>query len=238
MSFGALVVTKNVSLEVPLGVRHAIIGPNGAGKTTLFDLLAGKLTPTSGAIFIAATEVTGWSINRRVRLGLSRSFQRNNLFDSETVLDNFLFADIARHGYGHRFWSRLGTMRETLARAEEMAARVGLTEVLTRPVQELSYGAGRQLEVGLALMTGPKILLLDEPTSGMSPDETHRMLTLIDGLPRELAVVIIEHDMDLVFAYADRITVLNYGEVLMEGSPAEVRDSDVVQETYLGGDVA
>ena len=148
-----------------------------------------------------------------------------------------MLADIARQGYGYRFWQRLSSMGKAVEQAEATAAMVGLADDFTRPVRELAYGSRRQLEVGLALMTKPKILLLDEPTSGMSPEETERMLALIEGLPRDLAVLIIEHDMDLVFAYADRITVLNYGEILMEGSPDEVRGSAVVQETYLGGDL-
>lgn len=238
MSFGALAVTKNVSLNVPLGMRHAIIGPNGAGKTTLFNLLSGDLSPISGNIYIGDVDVTKRSIDQRARLGLSRSFQKNNLFENETVAENFLLADIARQGYGYRFWPRLASMRDAFEHAEATAALVGLSDDFERPVQALSYGARRQLEVGLALMTKPKILLLDEPTSGMSPEETQCMLALIEGLPRNLAVVIIEHDMDLVFAYADRITVLNYGEILMEGTPDEVRGSAVVQETYLGGDLA
>jgi ABC-type branched-subunit amino acid transport system ATPase component len=235
-AFGALQVTRDVSLDIPEGARHAIIGPNGAGKTTLFNLLAGELTPDAGAILIDDRDITHLPPNRRARLGLSRSFQKNNLFPRQSVRDNLLLADIAAHGYGYRFWPRLAARKDAYRKAETIADQIGLTDELARGVAELSYGAQRQLEVGLALMAEPKVLLLDEPTSGMSPEETGRMLRLVDDLPRSLTVVMIEHDMDLVFAHADRITVLNYGEVLMEGRPGEVRGSDVVQETYLGGE--
>ncbi len=235
-AFGALQVNRDVSLEIPQGVRHAIIGPNGAGKTTLFNLLAGELTPDAGAILIDDRDITHLPPNRRARLGLSRSFQKNNLFQRRSVRDNLLLADIAARGYGYRFWSRLSARKDAYRKAATIAGQIGLTDDMERGVAELSYGAQRQLEVGLALMAEPTVLLLDEPTSGMSPEETARMLRLIDDLPRSLTVVMIEHDMDLVFTHADRITVLNYGEVLMQGTPEEVRGSDVVQETYLGGE--
>ncbi len=235
-AFGALQVTRDVSLKIPQGARHAIIGPNGAGKTTLFNLLAGELAPDAGAIWIDDRDITHLPANRRARLGLARSFQKNNLFVRQTVRDNLLLADIAARGYGYRFWPRLARRRDAYEKAAGIANQIGLADELDRGVAELSYGAQRQLEVGLALMAEPKVLLLDEPTSGMSPQETGRMLRLIDDLPRSLIVVMIEHDMDLVFTHADRITVLNYGEVLMEGRPEDVRGSDVVQETYLGGE--
>jgi len=234
-SFGALAVTRSVNLHVEQGSRHAIIGPNGAGKTTLFNLLTGELAPSQGKVIIDDIDVTGMSPDRRAQMGLSRSFQKNNLFFDETVMRNLLFADISKRGYGWNFWGNLSKQHDVHERAEKIAAQVGLGEYLNHVVSELSYGVQRQLEVGLALMIEPKILLLDEPTSGMSPEETGRMLDLVDALPRDLAVLIIEHDMDLVFAHADKITVLNYGEILMEGTPQEVRQSAVVQETYLGG---
>lgn len=232
--FGALTVTDNVSLRIAAGTRHAIIGPNGAGKTTLFNLLAGELSPSAGRIYINDEDVTHTSIDDRARRGLARSFQRNNLFARRTVRDNLLLGDIAGHGYGYRVWSPLSQLRAAHERVEATAAQVGLSEVLEQRASTLAYGAQRQLEVGLTLMGKPRILLLDEPTSGMSPQETARMLTLIDALPRTLAVLIIEHDMDLVFAHADRITVLNYGSVLMEGNADEVRASQLVHDTYLG----
>jgi branched-chain amino acid transport system ATP-binding protein len=232
--FGALTVTRDVSLEVRAGTRHAIIGPNGAGKTTLFNLLAGDLTPDAGHIYIDDHAITGDSVEARAQRGLARSFQKNNLFVTRTVRSNLLLGDIAGHGYGFKAWTRIDNMHSAHERVEATAEKVGLSAVLDQIVSTLSYGAQRQLEVGLTLMGKPRILLLDEPTSGMSPEETSRMLNLIDALPRELAVLIIEHDMDLVFAHADRITVLNYGSVLMEGTPDEVRGSQLVHDTYLG----
>ncbi len=233
-SFGALQATRDVSLHLPPGARHALIGPNGAGKTTLFNLLAGEIMPDTGRIILNGRDVTRAAPDTRARAGLGRSFQRNNLFEAETVRQNLLFADIAARGYGWHFWRRLSTDRRGNALAERVAGQVGLADALDRPVASLSYGARRQLEVGLALIGQPKVLLLDEPAAGMSADETDRMLALIDGLPRDLAILIVEHDMDLVFAHAERITVLAQGEVLFEGTPEEVRNSDLVQKTYLG----
>ena len=234
-AFGALQVTREVSIQVPLGVRHAIIGPNGAGKTTLFNLLAGELRADAGRIFLGEREVTALPPNRRARLGLSRSFQRSNIFKGLSVRENLLLAHIAHSGRGRVFWRRLAAERAAHEKSERIAGLVGLEELLERRVAELSYGAVRQLEIGLALATEPRVLLLDEPTSGMSPEETGRILALVQGLPRDLAILIIEHDMDMVFETADRVTVLNYGQVLLEGTPEEVRASDVVRETYLGG---
>jgi branched-chain amino acid transport system ATP-binding protein len=233
-SFGALEATKNVSLHLAAGARHALIGPNGAGKTTLFNLLAGEILPDSGSIMLDGQDVSRASSDSRARAGLGRSFQRNNLFDTETVRQNLLFADIAVQGNGWHFLRRLSVDKRANELAEQVAVQVGLADALDAPVSSLSYGARRQLEVGITLIGQPKVLLLDEPAAGMSADETDRMLALIDGLPKELAILIVEHDMDLVFAHADRITVLNYGQVLFEGTPDEVRASALVQETYLG----
>ena len=233
-TFGALQATHDVTLRLAPGARHALIGPNGAGKTTLFNLLAGEILPDTGTIELNGQDVTKASPNRRARAGLARSFQRNNLFDSESVLQNLLLADIASRGTGWHFWRRLATDRAANARAEVIAEQTGLTDYLKTTVSSLSYGARRQLEVGLALIGQPKILLLDEPAAGMSAGETDRMLGLISSLPRDLTILIVEHDMDLVFAHADCITVLNYGQVLFQGTPAEVRSSALVQETYLG----
>ncbi len=235
-NFGALEVTRDVSIEVSAGMRHAIIGPNGAGKTTLFNLLAGELMPGKGRIYLDERDVTSMSPNRRARLGLSRSFQRNNVFSGLSVRENLLLAEIAKSGRGRIFWKRLDTQGAPAESIERVAELVGLADVLDRRVSELAYGSVRQLEIGLALATQPRVLLLDEPTSGMSPEETERMLALVGELPRDLAILIIEHDMDMVFETADRITVLNYGQVLMQGTPEEVRASSAVRETYLGGD--
>jgi len=232
--FGALAVTDGVSLSVAAGARHAIIGPNGAGKTTLFELLAGSLRPDAGRIELEGRDITRLPPHRRARLGLARSFQRNSLFPHETVRGNLLLADIAARGSGVQVWRRLRAMRDAHRRAEAVAEQVGLADRLEHTVSTLAYGVQRQLEVGLALMAGPRLLLLDEPTAGMGPGETGRMLELIDALPRSLTVLLIEHDMALVFGHAERITVLHQGSVLLEGSPDEVRASEAVRAIYLG----
>ncbi len=236
-SFGALEVTRDVSLNVSAGSRHGIIGPNGAGKTTLFNLLAGELKPVRGSIYLEGRDVTATSPDRRARLGISRSFQRSNVFAGLSVRENLLLAEIAKSGRGRIFWRRADSQSAPKRVIEDVAELVGLSDELDRPVSALAYGSVRQLEIGLALATRPKVLLLDEPTSGMSPEETERMLALVGALPRDFTVLIIEHDMDMIFETADRITVLNSGQVLMEGTPQEVRASSAVRETYLGGDV-
>jgi branched-chain amino acid transport system ATP-binding protein len=232
--FGALSAVNGVSLAVERHERRALIGPNGAGKTTLFNLITGQLAPTRGRIVFDGRQITGLSPYRVARHGVSRSFQRNNLFPKLTVLENLRLAAAAD---GPGSWNQLGSvspLAEPLAHARDVAAEVGLGERLGVPVAELSYGEQRQLELGVALATRPKLLLLDEPTAGMSHEETHRMTRLLAGLPREVTLLIIEHDMDVVFSLADRITVLHYGEVLVDGRPDDVRADPRVYEVYLG----
>ena len=230
-SFGALTVTRDISLAVAPGARHALIGPNGAGKTTLFNLLTGELAPDSGRVSLDGRDVTRQPPDRRARAGLARSYQRNNLFESMTVRDNLITALIAARGLGRVFWRPLGGLDRDAA---GLAEKTGVAGALDEPARTLSYGMQRQLEVGLALASDPKVLLLDEPTSGMSPEETEAMRRLIAGLPADLAVLIIEHDIDLVLGLADRVTVLDYGTVLFEGTPDEVRASQAVRQRYLG----
>lgn len=233
-SFGALHVARGVSMRLEKGERRVVLGPNGAGKTTLFNLLAGALAPDSGEILLDGAPVTRFSIARRARLGMARSFQRNNLLEPLTVRENLaLAAMVARGRTGSLLRPRTGDP-EIVETVAEVAALVGLRDLLDLPVRTASYGDRRRLEVGLALATRPKILLLDEPTSGVGPDMTERFPRLLKSLPRELTVLIIEHDLDLGFDIADRITVLNHGEVVFEGSPDETRASPVVREIYLG----
>ncbi len=233
-SFGALTVTRDISLAVAPGARHALIGPNGAGKTTLFNLLTGELAPDSGRVSLDGRDVTARPPDRRARAGLARSYQRNNLFESMTVRDNLITALIAARGLGRVFWRPLRARSGLDRDAARLAEKTGVAGALDEPARTLSYGMQRQLEVGLALASDPKVLLLDEPTSGMSPEETEAMRRLIAGLPADLAVLIIEHDIDLVLGLADRVTVLDYGTVLFEGTPDEVRDSEAVRQRYLG----
>jgi branched-chain amino acid transport system ATP-binding protein len=233
-SFGNLVVTNDVNLSVAAGERHVIIGPNGAGKTSLINQIGGQLEPSGGRIFVKDTDITGWAPNRVSRMGVARTFQRNNLFQNLSVIENLRLAVQARRGNPLDFFSPVGGLRDLVGRAEELMRRVHLGADGARLARNLSYGEQRQLEIGIALAGEPDLLLLDEPTSGMSPAETARMIELIAALPRTLAILMIEHDMKVVFSLADRITVLYYGEVLATGTPAEIQANARVREVYLG----
>ena len=232
--FGALAVIREVSLALERGERRALIGPNGAGKTTLFDLLTGELRPDAGRVGFGSRDITDLPPDARARAGLARSFQRNSLFDELSVRDNLVTAAALSLGLGHVFWKPLKKHAHLYEKSEEIAEALGLTEVLDVAAGALSYGLQRQLEVGLALALDPVVLLLDEPTAGMSPEETAAMKALIADLPRTLTLLVIEHDMDVVFDLADSITVLDAGAILFEGTPAEVRASEVVRARYLG----
>ena len=232
--FGALAAVNGVSLAVTARERRAIIGPNGAGKTTLFNLITGQLPPSAGRIVLGGQPITGLPPHVVARLGLARSFQRNNLFPRLPVRENLRLAAAADGQGSWNLLGRVGGLRAPLERARETAEAVGLTERLDALAGQLSYGEQRQLEVGVALATAPRLLLLDEPTAGMSPEETLRMTRMLEGLPREVTLLIIEHDMDVVASLADRVTVLHYGEVLIEGSFAEVKADPRVYEVYLG----
>jgi branched-chain amino acid transport system ATP-binding protein len=210
-----------------------IIGPNGAGKTSLINQIGGQLAPSSGRIFVKGTDVTGWPPNRVSRLGVARTFQRNNLFQNLSVIENLRLAVEARRGRPLDFLTPVARGGGLIGRAEELMQRVHLAGG-ARLARNLSYGEQRQLEIGVALAGEPDLLLLDEPTSGMSPTETQRMIDLIAGLPRALSILMIEHDMKVVFSLADRITVLYYGEVLATGTPADIQANARVREVYLG----
>lgn len=232
--FGSLVVTDDVSLTFASGKRYAIIGPNGAGKTTYFNLLAGNLRPNAGKVILDGRDVTSLDVTSRAQIGIARSFQRNNLFTELSVQENLAIARAIKEGVSANFWQPMGRRRNLYERADAVAAQVGLSDDLHVEVRHLSYGGQRQLEMALALACDPKVLLLDEPTSGMSPEETARMEALINNLPRELSIIVIEHDMDIVLSFAEHIAVLDYGRVLAQGTPDEIRASDVVRERYLG----
>ena len=233
-SFGALSALNRVSFEVAPRERRAIIGPNGAGKTTLFNVITGQLAPTSGRILLDGAPIAGLAPHAVARRGISRSFQRNNLFPKLAVEENLrLAAAVGAPGT----WDLLGSVthrRGPLDRARAVAQIVGLSDRLGEPAGRLSYGEQRQLEIGVALATGPRLLLLDEPTAGMSPEETQRMTRMLEALPRDVTLLIIEHDMDVVGSLADRVTVLHYGEVLTEGTFAQVKADPRVYEVYLG----
>jgi branched-chain amino acid transport system ATP-binding protein len=234
--FGALVAVAGVSLTVAAAERRAIIGPNGAGKTTLFNLITGHLAPSGGRIVFEGRPITGLPPHAVARRGISRSFQRTNLFPKLDVLENLRLA-AAADGRGSYNVLGFGAVRRAaqVERAQDAAEAVGLAERLGAIAGSLSYGEQRQLEVGVALATSPKLLMLDEPTAGMSPEETLRMTRMLAGLPRSVTILIIEHDMDVVSSLADRVTVLHYGEVLTEGTFDEVKADPRVYEVYLGG---
>jgi branched-chain amino acid transport system ATP-binding protein len=232
-SFGSLIVTNDVSLTVEEGERHAIIGPNGAGKTSLINQIGGQLRPSSGRILFNGADIADLPPDRISRMGVARTFQRNNLFQNLSVNENLRLAVQARFGGSLDFFTPASRVRSALDRAEQIMRRVHLDQGW-RLVRELAYGEQRQLEIGIALAVEPKLLLLDEPTSGMSPAETGKMIALIAELPRNLSILMIEHDMKVVFSVADRITVLYYGMVLATGSPADIRANDRVREVYLG----
>jgi ABC-type branched-subunit amino acid transport system ATPase component len=232
--FGAVGALNGVSLAVEREERRALIGPNGAGKTTFFNLIAGVLAPSRGRIVFDGEIITGLPPHAVARRGLSRSFQRNNLFPTLSVLENLRLAAAARERASYDVVGSVRRLARPIARAHEVAEAVGLSARLAVPAGRLSYGEQRQLEIGIALATAPTLLLLDEPTAGMSPEETHRMTQLLIALPRAMTMLIIEHDMDVVFSLAERITVLHGGEVLAEGGPDEVRSDPRVYDVYLG----
>lgn len=232
--FGALKVTNNVSLSLSGGERRAIIGPNGAGKTTFFNLLTGQLKPDAGQVFLDQQNVTRLTPDARARRGLGRSFQTNNLFCGLSVRESLTLSAMTALGKAHIFWRDPASDSEIAERVAETARWVDLEFELDTSTDELPYGARRQLEVGLALVAHPKVLLLDEPTSGMGPEDTGLMLELLNSLPAHISMLIVEHDMDLVFGVAEQVTVLNYGEIVFEGSPEATRDSEHVKSIYLG----
>jgi branched-chain amino acid transport system ATP-binding protein len=233
-AFGSLVVTDDICLAIAPGERHVIIGPNGAGKTSLVNQIGGQLRPSSGRILLKDRDITGLAPDRISRLGVARTFQRNNLFQNLSVIENIRLALEVHRGHPLNFFTPVARNSALSERAETLMAQVHLVTDGARPARQLSYGEQRQLEIGIALAGAPELLLLDEPTSGMSPTETTRMIDLIGALPRTLSILMIEHDMNVVFSVADRITVLHYGKVLATGTPAEIQANARAREVYLG----
>ena len=234
-AFGGIVALAGVTLAIAAGERRAIIGPNGAGKTTLFNILTGELEPTSGTVRLGGEDVTRMRPHALARRGLARMYQRNELFEPLSPRENVALALRAAAGPYRPFSSPLAAERD---RADGLLERVGLAEKGDTIARALSHGERRQLELALALAGAPRVLLLDEPTAGMSPAETARIVELIGALERALTIVIVEHDMDVVFRIAERITVLHEGRVIADGSPSEIRADTQVHEIYLGKVVA
>lgn len=234
MRFGAFRANDNVTLNVPTGERRALIGPNGAGKSTLFNLLAGQLTPTEGTVTLLGRDVTRLPAHRRARLGLSRTFQLTDLLDELSVRQNVELT-LAAQSRAHRvFWRPLGSVDGLAERAMAVLERWDLAAHADRPVRELAYGQQRVLEIALAMSREPQVLLLDEPTAGLSPADARRLTGLVAELPRTITVVMIEHDMEVAFALSDRVSVLQQGRIIAEGTPDEVSTDNRVLEAYLG----
>ena len=232
--FEGIVATDDLALAVEAGELHAVIGPNGAGKTTLIAQLSGQLTPDSGHIEFAGTDITRLPMYRRAALGLARSFQITSLFLDLSVLDNVALAVQAHTGHSFHFWRDARRESQLRDPARALLRRVGLADRAEGPASALSHGEHRQIELAMALAGEPRMLLLDEPMAGLGPEESTRMVEMLRALKRDLTILLVEHDMEVVFALADRITVLVYGRVIATGAPEEIRANAQVREAYLG----
>jgi len=231
-SFGSLVVAQDIGLELPRGARHALIGPNGAGKTTLMNLMTGMLAPDSGKIFLDGAEITREKPDERVKKGLARTFQINTLFPQLSALESVALAVLEREGNAHNWWRGLPRFRGAIEEAQAILDSLRIPP--TKETRELPYGQQRLLEIALALATRPKVLLLDEPAAGVPKDESAALFDAIDGLSRDLTILFIEHDMDVVFRFASRIIVMVGGRILVQGPPDEIARDERVREVYLG----
>jgi len=233
--FGSLAVAQDIGITLPRGARHALIGPNGAGKTTLINMMTGLLRPDSGQILLEGEDITALPPDARVKRGLVRTFQINTLFPHLTALESVTLAVCERRGEAGNWWRRLPAYRDSVDEAYEILASLRLADVCLTPTHELAYGQQRLLEIALALATKPKVLLLDEPAAGVPRGESSELFEAIAGLPDDITVLFIEHDMDIVFRFATRIIVLVGGAILLEGTPHEISTDPKVREVYLGG---
>ena len=232
--FGGFKVTRDLSLRIAAGARHALIGPNGAGKTTVINLLTGVLEPSAGRILLEGHDITDLPVHRRVLRGLSRTFQINQLYPDLTPLETIGLAVSARLGGGGNWWRRMGTRDDINAEIAETLSRFRLLDVMNEPTANLPYGKQRLLEIAVAIAAKPRVLLLDEPAAGVPEGERRDILAAVAALPRDVTVLLIEHDMDLVFSFADRISVLVSGALLVEGPPDQVARDPQVKAVYLG----
>ena len=233
-SFGALTVADKIDFRLEAGARHALIGPNGAGKTTFVNMLTGGIAPSSGQILLDGEDVTRLAQAKRVKRGIGRTFQINTLFRNLSVLDNVALGVAERCGVGQRMWRAASSYSQIKAETTELLATLGLASDAAQRVSDLPYGKQRLVEIAIALGMKPRVLLLDEPAAGVPSHESTRIVEVLHALPSDIAILIIEHDMDLVFRFARRITVLAAGAVLMEGSPEEVARDQRVRDVYLG----
>jgi branched-chain amino acid transport system ATP-binding protein len=234
MRFGGIMATNHVSLDLKQGARHALIGPNGAGKTTLINLLTGVLQPTEGRIELQGEDITQLPAHLRVQRGLVRTFQISQLFDTLTPLETLRMVVSHQQGRSAGWWSPLGANAAVNQRAEALLAQFHLTEVMHRPTRILAYGKRRLLEIAIALACEPRVLLLDEPVAGVPAGEREELLQTVAALPADVSILLIEHDMDLVFSFANRMTVLVNGTVLTEGNPEQIANDPQVKAVYLG----
>jgi branched-chain amino acid transport system ATP-binding protein len=232
--FSGLSVLAGVDFTVREKVRHAVIGPNGAGKTTLFNIISGKFKPSSGAILFKGKEISGKSACALNRVGLSRSFQITNVFQELSVFENIRSGVRSSQGLRYHFFRKPDNNRRINERTEAIAEELGLKDVLHAPANSLSYGQQRALEIGITLSTDPELILLDEPTAGMTREETAQAISMIDKVTAGRTLIIIEHDMDVVFSLADAISVLHYGKILVSDTPDKIRNDQRVKDAYLG----
>ena len=232
--FGGVVATDNVTLRVAAGEVHALIGPNGAGKTTLIGQICGSLRCDAGRMLFDGKDITHAPQHARVATGLARSFQITSIFGRFSVLDNLALAVQARSGSSFSFWRPVSSERALFDEARSIAGEVGLAEKAAAPAATLAHGEQRALEVGLALATRPRLLLLDEPTAGMGPEESRRVVALVERIRQRITVLLVEHDMDAVFRLAERISVLVDGRLIATGAPQEIRQDRIVRNAYLG----
>ncbi len=232
--FGSLVVAADVNLTLPPGARYALIGPNGAGKTTLINLMTGMLRPDGGQILLGGQDVTALAPEQRVRRGLARTYQINSLFPHLTALESVTLAVCERRRVAPTWWRPLIAYGEEIEEAHQILGALMLRAVCHRPARELAYGQQRLLEIALALASRPKVLLLDEPAAGVPREESNELFAAIAGLSRDIAVLFIEHDMELVFRFAKRVIVMVGGSILLEGTPAEIASDPQVRAVYLG----
>ena len=234
-SFGSLVVASDIALDLPPGERYAVIGPNGAGKTTLINLITGMLKPDKGQIFLGESEITALAPEERVKCGLVRTFQINTLFPHLSALEAVALAVCERRGYAGSWWRKLPAYADAVEEAYAILQSLRLAASCYRPTYELAYGQQRLLEIALALATKPKVLLLDEPAAGVPQQESAELFSVIANLSQEIAVLFIEHDMNVVFRFAHRIIVMVGGRILLQGTPKEIAADARVREVYLGG---
>jgi branched-chain amino acid transport system ATP-binding protein len=235
-SFGALTAVNAVSIEVQQGSLHSVIGPNGAGKTTFFNLLTGQHAPTSGRILFDGRDIAGTPSHRIAHLGIARSFQRTSIFPTLSLVDNVWLAAFARQASWRGLaWRRADRYPDLAQRALVVLREVGLEAKAARPAREISHGEQRQLELAIALAAAPRLLLLDEPAAGLSPDETQKMVALVRALKGRYTIVLIEHKIDVVMTMSDRVSVMHFGSVIAEGTPSEIQRNAEVRRAYLGG---